>query len=134
MLSVYNFLYYRLYKIAKKTEEKWATSMRMPEWVAVHSIVLLIFFNLMTIFIFFKGVVRALNDFKLEFEHIIMTIAILYIINYFLFLKKRKYLILEKKLDKKQQTIKNTFIIFYIVISLVLLFVFFPLFSTKTIS
>ncbi|WP_417199892.1 hypothetical protein [Bizionia sp.] len=132
--KMYKYIYYKLYKIAKKSEATWAPNMQMPEIVAFMTISILGIFNLITIFIV---LVHGLKVFKIEslsIVHGIITMAIIYLLNYLFFLKNRKYYKIEKYFDAKSANYKNimtVFFILYIILSIVVLIKVFTFYSMK---
>lgn len=130
---MYTYIYYALYKIAKRTEKKRNPSMRMPATIAMITISFLQFINLLTVFVLLVHGVKLFEPFALSKELAIFIGLTLYGINYLLFLKNKKFLKIEEKFDKKSKKLKKVRIILfwaYIILSFVLLFVVLERFKT----
>ncbi len=130
---MYKYIFYKLYKIAKKTEKNWTPEMRMPASLAITTISILQFLNLMTLKIFLVHGLKTLKQTFLSKEIVIIIGLFLYIINYFLFMRNKKYLLLEEKFDKesrKLKLIKTILFWIYVLLSFLLLFYMFENFKT----
>ena len=102
MIKLYKYLYYRLYSWNLKT---WGES-DMPQWNALLGVSFMMFLNLslLGILIQFLGLnIFSKND--LPKKEIIILMLGLFVLNYFLFIQKAKYLTLIKEL--KKETIKR---------------------------
>ena len=108
---IYKFIYYRLYKLALKSEKQWGVNNRMPHLVAFFSFVILQLVNLFTaVFILSKGFGLFSLPSPLEPIHGILICCSLYLINYFLILSKKKYFKIEKEFDKSLKDRKKELI------------------------
>ena len=131
---MYKYIYYKLYKITKKSEKNLASHMRMPATLTIFSLSFLQFINLMTILILLVHWLKIFSPTTISKEIAIGTILFLYGINYFLFLRNRKFLLIEKTYDeapKKLKSIKTKLFWIYIILSFALLFFSFAKFNTR---
>lgn len=83
---MYTYIYYKLYRLAKKTEKNWSPNMRMPATIAMFSITILQFVNLMTLYVFIVHGIQLFKPFILNKGVVIIITLILYGINYYYFL------------------------------------------------
>ena len=122
---MYTYIYYKLYRLAKKTEKNWSPNMRMPATIAMFSITILQFVNLMTLYVFIVQGIQLFKPFILNKGVAIIITLILYGINYYYFLFNEKFKYIENKLDKESsnlKSVKSLFFWLYIIFSFILLF------------
>lgn len=102
---LYYFIYYKLFKIASYTEKQWAKGVQMPEWLALCSFVILIILNLvfllMCLFKIFNFTIVLTKEMAL------ISSAVIFGVNYFLLIYKKKYVEIEKKFDRESQKDRN---------------------------
>lgn len=130
---MYAYIYYKLYRLAKKTEKNWSPNMRMPATIAMFSITILQFVNLMTLYVFIVHGIQLFKPFILNKGVAIIITLILYGINYYYFLFNEKFKYIENKLDKESsnlKSVKSLFFWLYIIFSFILLFYMFEKFKT----
>lgn len=130
---MYTYIYYKLYRLAKKTEKNWSPNMRMPATIAMFSITILQFVNLMTLYVFIVHGIQLFKPFILNKGVVIIITLILYGINYYYFLFNEKFKYIENKLDKESsnlKSVKSLFFWLYIIFSFILLFYMFEKFKT----
>ncbi len=120
MIKLYKYLYYRLYSWNLKT---WGES-DMPQWNALLGVSFMMFLNLslLGILIQFLGLnIFSKND--LPKKEIIILMLGLFVLNYFLFIQKAKYLTLIKELKKetpKKRRMNTVLLWLYIILSFAL--------------
>ena len=130
---MYNYIFYKLYKIAKKTEKQWPQGTRMPVAVAFFSTSILQGFNLLTLLAILSLGLELFKIPSLAPEHAIITMILLYAVNYFLFVRNKKFLQIEERFDKDSKNIKTIKAILfwlYVVLTFVLFFVVLETFKT----
>ncbi len=123
---MYKFIFYRLYKLAILAENSWSVNIRMPQYVAFFSISILQSFNLLTLYIIFVHGIELINVARLNPILGVIFMSLIYVVNYFLFLKKKKYLNIEKSFDKsssKNKEVKSFLFWFYILFSFTALYI-----------
>lgn len=122
---MYKYFYYKLYKLAKKSEKSWSKEIQMPQYVALFSFSILIYISLLILHIFLTGFFKiVIVDLSTKF--VVTFIILIYIINYLLFVKNKRYLNLEKIIDAESSRLKafkNTFFWCYIIF-LIFIFLF----------
>jgi lysylphosphatidylglycerol synthetase-like protein (DUF2156 family) len=131
---MFQYFFYKLYIIADKRESKWGDSAGIAHIIAMVLISILIFLNLMTIFV----LVNQIASFSFSFEkiHGVIIAIFLYVIIYFSFLNDRKYLTLVEKYDLKSYRYKllmNTLFYVYIVVSVLSFFIVLETFATNKV-
>lgn len=107
--------------------------MRMPATIAMFSITILQFVNLMTLYVFIVHGIQLFKPFILNKGVVIIITLILYGINYYYFLFNEKFKYIENKLDKESsnlKSVKSLFFWLYIIFSFILLFYMFEKFKT----
>lgn len=115
------YLFYKLYRVSKIMDTD-----NIPEWKAFFLLVFLEGINLFVLLKLFDSYVlsiqlKSLVHYKLN---IIIFFALVTVTNYFLFLKGKKYLSIEKLFMNESRTkriIGNIGVILYIIISIILL-------------
>lgn len=122
---MYKSVYYKLYKFAKRTEKSWNSNMRMPELVAFFSISFLIMINLTCIIVILSKYPLFLKDYKLTFIHFILIYLTILLVNYFLFLRKKKYLLIEKSFEKNTKTKRNSTFFFWLYLTITIVLIIF---------
>ena len=130
---MYNYIYYKLYKMAKRTEKQWPQSMRMPATIAMFSISILQLVNFAMIFVLLVYGIKVLPPSTLVPEQAIFTMVLIYIVNYFLFVRNKKFLQIEERFDKDSKAtkrIKSLLVWLYIILTFVLFFVVLETFKT----
>lgn len=133
---MYNYIYYKLYKISKKSEVKRNSEKTIPQWVAMFSISMLQLINLMTLYVLLvHGYdLKVMNVSSLSKSHAIFIMCILYYLNYLFFVDKKRYLIIEKKFDKdssRTKKIRTVLFGIFIALSFALLFLVLETFSLR---
>ncbi len=119
--NFYHFVYYKLYSLAIKTEEKWNISMQMPEMVAAVSYSILLLLNIGFILLFLYNYLKI--DIEVSSLSGVIAMIILYLLQYFIFIYKKKYLYIKKYFDEKNKK-KQTFVFWlYIFISIMSYFI-----------
>ena len=116
---MYQYIYYRLYKIAVVTEKLWSPGMRIPEWVAIVLMLIFLLLNALTVLIFHAIITKHYVD--LNNFHAVSFLIVIFLINYFLFIRNQRYLKIAEKFDKetKRQKIKKTiFFLIYVFFSI----------------
>lgn len=93
-LTFYHYLYYKLYKFSKRTEKQWGKNMQMPEWAAFIVQAILFFFNLLIVIIFLIKMNIMIDDWQIIFPCIVALS-----LNFYLFIYKQKYIIIESYFD-----------------------------------
>lgn len=136
-MLVIEYIYYRLYKIALKTEKSWGKA-GVPVWTAIITLSILFFFNLISIAIIYSSTVKKsiLPDSLNPIVGIIIAI-ILYILGYYLFHYKSKYSKIEMRFDalpKNKNRIYTIFFWLYIITTLLVMFVIIPATITPAIK
>ena len=129
---MYNYIFYRFYKIAKVIESQHHESMRTPVSVAMGLTFLLQGSNLLALFIFLVHYFEMLRPSSLGPEVAVAVFTLFYGLNYFLFVRNKKYLRIEKKFDNesvKLRVIKKSLFWFYVVLSVFLLIYAFTAFE-----
>jgi len=124
---IINYLYYRLYRFFEITENNFAPKgMRIPEFIAYFTTVFLFELNFISIDLLLKNIF-GYSFLVLSSELMSIVCAILLMIGlYFQFIWKRKYLNIinrYKQESQKNRILSISFTIFYIVISIGLLFI-----------
>lgn len=124
-MLILKYIYYKFYKLAIKSEKQWGANIRMPQMVAFFSISLLQFFNLLTIFVFLSHGMNLFSIPRLEPMHAILSMSFIFIFNYYVYIKDRRYIKIEKRFDKlfKEKETKLSSIVFWTYVVLT-----FPLF------
>jgi hypothetical protein len=123
MIRLYKYLFYRLYSWNLKT---WGES-DLPQWNALFGVSFMMFLNLCLVGLLLQafGMNIFLRD-ELPKKELIIIMVGLFILNYFLFIYKSKYLIiandLKKETNQKRKT--NTYVIWLYVIVSFLFFIF----------
>jgi hypothetical protein len=104
MLKLYKYLYYRIYSWNLRT---WGKN-DVPEWNALFGVSFMMFLNLLTIFIIlqFWGI-DIFSKYTVPTNLIVIVILMLMGINYYIFLYKKKYKLLEKKFANENTKTKN---------------------------
>lgn len=131
---MYKYIFYKLYQISKRTEKQWGSGQGIPEWIAIFSISMLQFVNLITLYVILVHGLSFFDNYDLSFSNIIVTGLILYILNYLFFVRDNKYSKIEKYYDKDSNKLKKTKTILfwlYVVVSFVLMFVCFEMYSIR---
>ena len=131
---MFNYIFYKLYKLAKVTEKQWHSKQRMPEVVALFLFSMLQFMNLITIYIVLIKEISFLNHFKLDLLLIVIIGLILYFVNYKLFIKASTYLKVEKRYDDEKRLkrkSKDIFFWLYILGSFIVMFTVFEIYSVR---
>ncbi|MEQ6122698.1 hypothetical protein AAON49_00690 [Pseudotenacibaculum sp. MALMAid0570] len=125
---MYAFIFYKLYKIAQKTEKKWNANARTPVTISIYSLLMLQFLNLLTIFALFTRGLKLIPSLTLTKETGLLSALFLYIINYLAFVRGKKYIEIETRYDNDTQSQKNfktvlfwlyvvlTFVLFYTIL------------------
>ena len=124
-----------LYKLAKKTEENWSPSMRMPTNIAMSTISILQFINILTIYVLLVHGFNIIKPFVLSKELAVLIALIIYLLNYLYFLRKKRFLKIEMKFDKdsqKMKIVRKIFFWIYIISSFIILI--FVLEKFKTVN
>ena len=130
---MYNYIFYRLYKYAKKTEKKWGSSLAMPITLSIYSLIMLQYLNLLTVFALLTHYIKIIPSFTLTKTMAIGTGLIMYIINYLVFIRNKKFLQIEKKFDRDSdnvKVIKTILFWLYVILSFVLFIVVLETFKT----
>lgn len=92
--NTYEYLYYRLYKYAIKTEKSWGGA-AMPEWIAYLSVTFLIVMNLLSLLLIgesLSGLKTEMTDLK-----IFLTSGLIGLANYIFFIRNKRYEVIEAK-------------------------------------
>lgn len=123
MMKLYKYLYYRLYSWNLKT---WGAN-DLPQWNALFGVSFMMFLNLGLVGLLLQAF--GMNIFQrdeLPKKELIIIMVGLFIINYFLFIRKDNYLTITKELKReaKQKRRINTYLIWLYVILSFALFVF----------
>ena len=123
MMKLYKYLYYRLYSWNLKT---WGEN-DLPQWNALFGVSFMMFLNLSLVGLLLQAF--GMNIFQrdeLPKKELIIIMIGLFIINYFLFIRKDNYLTITKELKReaKQKRKINTYLIWLYVILSFALFVF----------
>ena len=115
-----NFYYYLFYKIYRFTQKLGRDDVAFSATVGL---TFLLGLNLIVIsFKLFPATVKSLNEYQYKIPLLIVSGAIL-IINYFLFVFKKRYEDIEKQFineSKRKKRIGNFIVIAYVIISLLL--------------
>lgn len=122
-MKLYQYLYYRLYSWNIKT---WGNE-DMPQWNALYGVSFMMFLNLGLIALLLQSFgIDIFSRESIPKKGIIIIALLILFINYFLFIKNKKYLSLKKKFEKENLKKRkvNTFLLWlYIILS----FLFFGL-------
>lgn len=117
MKNYYSYIFYRFYKIALKGEENWSAPLRMPHLVAL---ILVSVFDLWVCVVLSK-----LTHANLEKNIVVfyLLIACIFLINYFLFLYKKKYKNIYEIFESEKENVRLIkTIVFWFIIALTVLF------------
>ncbi len=117
MKTVYYYLYYRIYSLWKKMPG------RDYAFSAMAALSLLLVFNIATVIVYF----RLLKNFTYQQVKIpvILSVALILVANYFIFVYKDKYIEIEKRFInriEKQKKLRSIAIISYVFLTFVFLF------------
>lgn len=126
MITAYKYLFYKLYTYAKKNEQNHGQS-AMPEWIALFSISILLFINLDVIFSLFEYFFKI--EIKLSTLAMILIALVVYLINYFIFIKGKIYIEIVNSFaqESRKQAISRTFLVwFYMISSFLLTYIILP--------
>lgn len=107
-MIILKYIYYKLYKLAIKSEKQWGANIRMPQLVAFFSLSILLSINFLTFIIFLKHGFNFIDLPELTSFHAIVTVIGIYFLNYIFFIRKRNYLKIEEHFDKLFK-VKNKF-------------------------
>jgi hypothetical protein len=123
MIKLYKYLYYRLYSWNLKT---WGVK-DLPQWNALFGVSFMMFINLGLLGLLLQAI--GINIFmRAELPKTELTIIMvgLFILNYFIFIRKSNYLTITKELKREtnQNRKTNTYLIWLYVILSFVLFVF----------
>ena len=130
---MYKLIFYNLYKLSKKAESQWNPNMQIPQIVAYISLSILQFMNFMTIYVFIVHGLKIIS-FKLSGIIMIILMTFLYIFNYYTLLKERRYLTIERRLDKDKgqlKRIKNLVFWIYLILTPILMLLVFNIYKTR---
>lgn len=119
--NFYHFVYFKLYSLAIKTEEKWNISMQMPEMVAAVSYSILLLLNMGFILLFLYNFLKI--DIEVSSLSGVIAMIILYLLQYFIFIYKKKYLYIKKYFDEKNKKKQTVVFWLYIFISIMSYFI-----------
>ncbi|HEX8577109.1 MAG TPA: hypothetical protein VF677_12515 [Flavobacterium sp.] len=128
MKKAYEYIYYKIYKIARITEKSWGKEMAMPHWLALFIISIFLMLNSVLGLITYILLTHKVPEF--DKIYIIVVMCGFFIGNYLLFIREDRYKKIIKKFDNespKQKTIKTIFFWLYIVLSIGLLVVTFSM-------
>jgi len=117
---MYSYVYFRLYKLAKITERQWAEGARMPEWIALFLLFLLVIFNLFSLLIFLRRFLELSIPSLNKWIAVVVFIFFM-IINYFVFIRNDRFVRIEKKYDSisnKEKAIRSILFWIYLVITI----------------
>ena len=120
-MKFYKYIYYRIYSWHLKKFGK----NDAPQWSALFVVSLMVFCNIMFIMLLLnsftiKTLYYGSNSARLE---IILTVLVLYLANYFIFIVKKKYkkIVQEFKNEKPSERFRNTIKFWaYIILSITL--------------
>lgn len=123
MMKLYRYLYYRLYTWNLKT---WGEK-DLPQWNALFGVSFMMFLNLGLVGLLLQAF--GLNIFQrdeLPKKELVFIMVGLFILNYFLFIRRGNYVTIKKELKKetKQKRKVNTYLIWLYVILSFTLFAF----------
>jgi len=124
-MNGYYYVYYRLYKYSLRTEKQWGNS-SMPEWVSLFTISILLFLNIGSILMILKNNFVEINPSNLL---VISVVVFIFSTNYFMFIRKKNYLVIEKKFEfetKKSRIINTLLVWIYIIFSFLMFYVILP--------
>ena len=97
-MKLYQYLYYRLYSWNIKT---WGNE-DMPQWNALYGVSFMMFLNLGLIALLLQSFgIDIFSRESIPKKGIIIIALLILFINYFLFIKNKKYLSLKKKFEKE---------------------------------
>lgn len=130
MITIYEYIFYKLYKYSLRSERLWGTGHQIPQWLAIFYISVLAFFNLITLFV----IINHFLVINITFSrlHGFIIAIIFYSVNYFLFLKGKRYKKIAEKLDKdtkRSKILKDILFWVYVVMTFVLFFTILPMFA-----
>lgn len=120
MIKLFKYLYYRLYTWNLK---KWGEN-DLPQWNALFGVSFMMFLNLglLGLLLQFLGVNIYLRN-ELPIKKLIIIMLGLFVINYFLFIRKRDYILIIKELKKesiKKRKINTILVWLYVILSFAL--------------
>ena len=130
---MYYYIFYRLYKMAQKTEKQWSPNMRTPVAVAFFSIAILQFINLLTLFVILKHGIQLDISIELSKEKVILVGIVILLINYYIFIRNKNFSNIETRFDEdssKSKNLKKMLFWIYIVLTFVLFFTVLETFKT----
>ena len=130
---MYKYIFYKLYKYAKISEKRWGNELAMPINVSILSLLILQNLNLLTILALFTYGIKIIPPFALTKTMAIGTGLIMYIIDYLVFIRNKKFLQIEERFDKDSKsvkTIKTILFWLYVVLTFVLFFLVLETFKT----
>lgn len=128
MINPYEYIYYKYYKIAVFSEKNWARGLRIPQWLALFLISLMLFLNLALVLIIYINVAHKVPT--LNKSHALLLMFALYFLNYLLFLRRERYKKTVERFDKEssnKKRVKTILFWLYVSLSIGLLIVFFSL-------
>ena len=123
-----DYIFFKLFKFSLAIEKRnTPEAVRSPHWSAIFTFSILIGFNMLEIAILFRNQLSNINFSKVD---AVIIGLVLYLISYFLFLYKRRYLEILKKYDNistSETKIKEVCFWIYIIGTLAILFLIIPL-------
>jgi len=118
-MSLYQILYIKLYQFTLKTP----SGNDLPEQIASMVLTALISFNVICTFLFIrKFQLYDSEAFFSSYTYIFLVFLVVAVINYFLFIRGKKYIMLEKdyrKVSKRRRDFHTSIVLLYIVLSAV---------------
>ena len=115
----YKYIFYKFYKIAKKTEKQWNVSLRSPELISFMTMFILNIYQFILLSNFITTSQNTKNKMYFIFLFFILTL------NYYLFIYRKNFLIIEKEFDTLTRTQRRSYdFYFYAIILCSILLVF----------
>jgi len=121
MKNLYKYLFYRLYSWNLKT---WGES-DMPHWNALYGVTFIMFLNIYFIALIIDKFVFDILDENISKSKIIAATSFVLLINYFIFLHKKKYKIIVQEYNgesQKTRKIKAILLWLFFLLSILVLY------------
>lgn len=120
---MFKYIYYKIYKIAKKSEMNVEPNMRMPATVSLFTMSILHIINLITFIIFLADGLNLFIKTSFTLSEAIFSAVTICTVNYFCFVRNNKSKIIEQHFDKEPKNltiIKTCFFWIYVLLSIFL--------------